>query len=191
MGKISATTHEFRIKVESDDNKCLYWSFLSVMKPFFKDILGDVPFTKDLKGVLNAGLRMLVADYICRHEELRKQTEVFCKIIQAYLYTVEQGMLWGGQIELRALSDLYNVAICVINPKKIINGNCLSPWNYGQDNPLVKKCVYIFYNGKDHFNSIYLMNKKNANEIETMFDLNDPIVHELLREFIRNKLHRN
>jgi len=90
---------------------------------------------------------------------------------------------------LKALSDLYNIIICVINPGIINKKNCLLPPYYGQDNHLASKCIYIYYNGS-HYDPLYLMNKKNTNEIETYFDPNDQTVNDLLKKFIKEKLHR-
>jgi hypothetical protein len=194
MGKISVGTHKFGIKKVPGDRKCLYWSFLVGIVPILKDIFGDVPFTEDLMKVLNDGLRMLVADYIRCHVEMHEQIlKSFPKYqtIEKYCSATEQGKLWGGQPELKALSDLYNILICVINPKKIIKKNCLSPWYYGEDNQLAKKCIYIFYNGTDHYDALRVMNMKNKNEIETIFDPNDQTVNDLLRKFIKEELHRN
>jgi hypothetical protein len=207
MGKIFAATHEFRRGKARGDHKCLYWSFLLVFKLRLIEILGEDLFNKFLtKGLIedkskeylieaiNEGLRIEVANYILEHTEMHRMvlssTDKY-KTVQEYCFAIEQGKFWGGDPELKALSDLFNIIICVIDLTKITSDNCLLPSYYGEDNRLATECVYIYYNGKDHFDPLYMINIENSNHIETISVPNDQTVIDLLKKFIKEKLKCN
>jgi hypothetical protein len=192
MGKISASTHKFYRGEAPGDGTCLYWSFLLVIKPLLVKRFGEVSY--DLMKLINDGLRTEVAQYIRSHPEmydmvLNSDTEY--KDVVGYCSAIEQGKLWGGDPELKALSDLYNIIICVINPTKVTKENCLIPSYYGEGNPLATQCVYIYFDGEDHFDPLYLVNMENLDEKETIFDPNDQMRNDLLKKFIKETLKRN
>jgi len=191
MDKICTTTHKFHRGKASSDGKCLFWSFLFVIEPILIKLLDTTIFNEVLMGVLNDGLRMLVTDYIRRHPEMHHRilnSVIGYKNIEKYCSKIEQGELWAGQPELNILSSLYNVLICVIDLTKVTKDKRLLPSYYGQDNPLATECVYIYYNGTDHFDPLYVVNVKKPNEITTIFDPNDQTVNDLLRKFIKEEL---
>jgi hypothetical protein len=235
MGKISAATHEFRHGNARGDGTCLYWSFLLVFKLRLIEILGEDLFNKfltegliedeskeDLIEAINEGLRIEVANYILEHTEMHsiiilEHTEMHSmitdeyQIIQKYCSDIKEGKLWGGDLELRALSDLFKIKICVINLKRNEHDNCLWVSYYGEDDPLAKnerdnclwvsyygeddplatECVYIYYNGKDHFDPLYMINIENSNDIETISILNDQTVIDLLKKWIKEEFKCN
>jgi len=207
MGKISATTHQFRRGKARGDGTCLYWSFLLVFKLRLIEILGEDLFNKfltkgliedqskeDLIEAINENLRMEVANYIREHTEMHRMvlssTDDY-ETVQEYCSAIEQGELEGGDLELTALSDLFNIIICVIDLTKITSDNCLLPSYYGENNPLATECVYIYYNGEDHFDPLYMINIEDSNDIETIFDPNDQTVNDLLKKCIKEKMKCN
>ena len=193
MTKASSDTHEFCRKKVPGDDKCLFWSFLFAMMPYFQEIVGDIQFSNELMVVLNEALRVQVADYIRRHPELHGEillTVDDYQTMEEYYSDLEQGELWGGEPELKALSNLYGVIICVINPTIITKQNCVLPLYYGADESTASKCIYIHHNG-DHYEPLYLVNKKNPKEIERRFDPNDSSVNTILKEFITAEIQRD
>ena len=192
MKEKSAETHEFGLKTVPRDNKCFFWSFLYAMEPRLKEIFGDILFSDELKNVLNKTFRVQAVDYIRSQRDLQEDIlQAFPKYesIGEYCSELEQGKLWGGEPELRALSDYYDIVICVINSTIVNKQNCLLPFYYGEDNLLTSKCIYIYHDG-NHYEPLRLINKKNTNEIETMFDPNDLSVNDILRKFIHEKTNR-
>ena len=192
MKEKSAQTHEFRRKQVPRDGTCLFWSLLALLITYLKRIFGNIPFSEELKNVLNKAFRVQAVDYIRSHRHLQEDILLafpYYKSIEKYCLELEQGNLWGGQPELRALSYYYNIIICVINPIIVTKQNCILPSYYGEDNPLASGCIYIYHDG-DHYEPLRLINKKNTNEIETMFDPNDSLVNDILRRFIHEKTNR-
>jgi hypothetical protein len=198
-----AATHEFRRGKAPGDNTCLYWSFLLVSKLPLMKIFSEDLFNKfltkgliedkskeDLIEAINENLRIVVADYILKHTEMHcmvlNSTDKY-KTVQKYCSAIKEGKFWGGDPELKALSDLFKIIICIIDLTKITSYNCLLPSYYGEDNPLATKCVYIYYNGKDHFDPLYMINIENSNDIETISVPNDQTVIDLLKKFIKEK----
>ncbi len=156
-------------------------------------MFGDVTSEENFMETLNESLRVEVANYIRGHREMHQDIlKSFPKYqtIEKYCSDIEQSKLWGGGPELKVLSDLFKIIICVVDPTLIKKGNCLSPLYYGQDNPLATKCIYIFYNGIDHYDALRVVNMKNTDEIETIFDPNNQTVNDLLKNFINGELHR-
>lgn len=192
MKEKSVETHEFGRREVPRDGKCLFWSLLVLLLTYLKMIFGKIPFSEELLNVLNKAFRVQAVDYIRSDRDLQEdilQSFPEYKSIEKYCSELEQGELWGGQPELRALSKYYGIIICVINPIIVTKQNCILPSYYGEDNPLASKCVYIYHDG-DHYEPLYLINKKNTNEIETMFDPNDFSVNDILRKFIHKKTNR-
>ena len=192
MKEKSAETHEFGLKKVPGDGKCFFWSFIYAMEPYLKEIFGDILFSEELKNVLNEAFRVQAVDYIRSHHDLQEhilQGFPEYQSIGEYCSELEQGKLWSGEPELRALSDYYDIMICVINPIKANEQNCILPFYYGENNPSASKCIHIYHDG-DHYEPLRLINKKNANEIETMFDPNDSSVNDILRIFIYRKTNR-
>ena len=194
MNGISTATHHFRRGSALRDGTCLFWSFLLVIKPLLIYIFGNVPFNRDLWEALNEDLRIRVAEYIFKSVELRKNalnSDSGYTNIRSYCLAIIQGRLWDGAPELRTLTKLYSgIIICVIDPTKIGAKNCLILSYYGQDNPSAKYCVYIYHNGRDHFDPLFMVNKTKSNEICTIFPRNNQMVNEILKEFITNELER-
>jgi len=191
MDKISARTHKFCRGKAPGDRKCLFWSFLDVMKPFLIAVLGNVLFERDLMEALNEDLRVRVADYIRSHTEMHYMVLASAfgyKTVEQYCSDIMQVKLLAGEPELHALSSLYNILICKIDLINIRGDKCLSPSYYGEKNTLATQCVYIYYNGRDHFDPLFIKNRTNPNEKETMFDPNDETVNDLLRKFIKEEL---
>jgi hypothetical protein len=207
MGKISAITHKFCRGKVPGDGTCLYWCILLVRQLLSKEIFGEdlskillteilieQEFTGDLLKEMNEGLRIEVAEYIRNHPEMHDMvlnTDTKYEDVVGYCSAIEQGKLWGGDPELKALSDLYNIIICVIDPRKVTKKNCLIPSYYGERNPLATECVYIYFDGEDHFDPLYLVNMENLDEKETIFDPNDQMRNDLLKKFIKETLKRN
>ncbi len=76
--------------------------------------------------VLNEGLRVLVANYIRHHREMHDK--VLSSVndyedIEKYCSKIEQGQLWGSEPELKVLSSLYNILVCIIDLTKISKDN--------------------------------------------------------------------
>lgn len=185
-------THEFRCEDVPRDGNCLFWALLVLLMAYLKRIFGNIPFSQELKNVLNKAFRVQAIDYILSHHHLQKDIlEAFpqYKSIKKYCSKLEKGELWGGQPELIALSNYYNIIICVINPELATTQRGILPLYYGEDNPLALKCIYISHVG-NHYEPLYLVNKNNPRDIETMFDPNDPLVNDILRKFVRNKTNR-
>ena len=184
---LSTATHRFQRGQAPRDGACLFWSFLMATARYFKEIFGIFPLDRQIWLALIDHLRVTVTDYILGHSEmhcevLASQTEF--KNVKDYCAAIVSGKLWGGDPELKVLSILYNIIICVIDPTIINLYNHLVPSFYGQDNPLAKRCIYIYFNGKDHFDPLILKNK-NTNSFCGIFRRYDLKVTCILWEYIK------
>ncbi|CAF2213166.1 unnamed protein product [Rotaria magnacalcarata] len=93
----------------------------------------------------NEGLCMLIADWIRNNRELRVEafrsgTEY--RTINEYCLTIEKGILCGGPPELLALSEMVEIAICLIYVTKSQGGISIWPILYGENNSLVTTYDY-------------------------------------------------
>jgi hypothetical protein len=199
MCKTFAETHKFCRGTVPGDGKCLYWSFLLGIRPHLIETLRNISFQPDLKNALNDSnedLRLRVAKYIREHTELHdlvlaEDEDEEYETIEEYCSAVERGELWGGDVEKKVLSTLFNILICEISPGITRAGKCLNLRYYGEDNPLATECIYIYYNGEDHFDPLYVVEMENSNNKQTIFDPNDQMVNNILRKFIKEELGRN
>jgi hypothetical protein len=208
MPNKSGGTQQFRRGKVPADGTCVYWCILLLLKMCSKDLLGEdlfnvllsevlneYLFKLDLMKMLNEGLRKQVANYIRSHKELHNwvlNSGTSCKTVEEYCSLIEQGKLWGGAPELRALSELLNIIICVISMTKSEEEKRVWCDYYGEDNQSAEKCVYILYDEeKGHYDPIYLMDMQNPSKKETEFDPNDEMVNDLLRTFIKEELKCN
>ncbi|CAF3682364.1 unnamed protein product [Rotaria sp. Silwood1] len=179
MGKISAKTHKFVRGHVPCDGTCLYWSALAIFK-------------QPLMDIYNEDLRMHTANYIRKHKETHYaifNNSTKYSTVDEYCSAIEEGELWGGDLELQVLSNIYNTIICLIT-KTEENGNSFV-WSlfYGENNSSITTYVCILHDVQQaHYDPLYVMNIENTNEQETIFELNDNIVQELLANFIRNEL---
>jgi hypothetical protein len=184
----SAGTHYFCREEVGGDGNCLFTSVLKIFQPHL---------------TTNKNLRESVANCILNSPDLHglimTADRAGCKTIEEYCSKLELGgKIWGGDGELRILSILFNTLICAINMTYGNDGK-KSVWRcyYGEDYPLGRKCIYIFYkeldrkNKKGHYEPLCLMNKRNPEEKETMFNPNDDTVNECLRKFIKEELKCN
>ncbi|CAM4821670.1 unnamed protein product [Rotaria magnacalcarata] len=111
----------------------------------------------------NEGLCMLIADWIRNNRELRVEafrsgTEY--RTINEYCLTIEKGILCGGPPELLALSEMVEIAICLIYVTKSQGGISIWPILYGENNSLVTTYDCILYDGK-HYNPLIYDNNIN------------------------------
>ncbi|CAF3598890.1 unnamed protein product [Rotaria socialis] len=176
MGRISVKTHKFVRGKALRDGKCLYWSALKVFK-------------QKISCARNEGLRMLIADWIRNNRELRIEavrsgTEY--RTINEYCLAIEKGILWGGPPELLALSEIFEIVICLIYVTKSQGDISIWPIFYGEKNPLATTYVCILYDGK-HYDPLYVINTENISDEETVFERNNTTVKELLKNFIQEE----
>jgi hypothetical protein len=176
MATPSATTHAFCRGKAADDGSCLYTSFRDV---------DDISNTTD-----NQQLRSMVATYIREHKNLHSvvlQTGVHC--VEDYCYKIEKGNLWGGEPEIRALTMLGRILICLVWIKPTAQDDiCIL--NYGEDKNSFKECVYILYDeANKHYDPLCVINKQDPNEKMTIFPRDDKTIAALLSRFIREELH--
>jgi hypothetical protein len=194
MDKMSVKKHKVYRERAPANGTCLFWSFIFGIKPLLIPIFGDVPFRPDLMNVLDENFRLQVAEYIREHDYMHMMvlnSGTKYRTVEKYCSAIEEGKLWGGDPELLVLSKLCNIFICKIDLLNITCDNCLKPSYYGEDNPLATKCVYIYYNGENHFDPLYVADIKNSNNKQTIFDPNDPIINNILKEFIKKELKCN
>ncbi|CAF2170795.1 unnamed protein product [Rotaria magnacalcarata] len=176
MGRISVKTHKFVRGNARPDGKCLYWSALKVFK-------------QKISCECNKGLRMLIADWIRNSRELRIEalrSGTTCRTMNEYCLAIEKGILWGGPPELLALSEIFEIVICLIYVTKSQGGISIWPILYGENNLLATTYVCILYDGK-HYDPLYVINTENVSDEETVFERNNKTVKELLKNFIQEE----
>ncbi|CAF1442817.1 unnamed protein product [Rotaria magnacalcarata] len=137
----------------------------------------------------NEGLCMLIADWIRNNRELRVEalrsgTEY--RTINEFCLAIEKGILWGGPPELLALSEIFEIVICLIYVTKSQGGISIWPILYGENNLLATTYVCILYDGK-HYDPLYVINTENVSDEETVFERNNKTVKELLKNFIQEE----
>ncbi|CAF2648392.1 unnamed protein product [Rotaria sp. Silwood2] len=175
MGKISGKTHKFVRGNVLSDGTCLYWSALKV-------------FNQPLLEQYNEDLRIHTANYIRNHKEIH-YTISNRGTVDEYCSAIEEGKLWGGDLELQVLSNIYNTIICLISVTECNGAKFVWSLFYGENNSLATTYVCMLHDVQQgHYDPLYVMNIKNTNEKETIFDRNDNTIKELLADFIRKEL---
>jgi hypothetical protein len=138
----------------------------------------------------NDDLRSLVVEKIRQTEELHTHIAYHqpgCSPDQ-YCAWIAQPTVWGGEIELRAMALLYNKLFCVVNVTENNNKTSVAILRYGEDLPSITQCIYLRYNGRDHYDLLYVTKKDNPKYVKTIFGREDSDVQNLLHNFIENKI---
>lgn len=184
---LSTKTHRFQRGQAPSDGACLFWSFLMATTSYWKKIFGFIPRNLAVWSALVDGLRIGVVDYIRCHTEIHPQvlaSQSVYKNVGDYCTAIVKGDLWPGDIELKVLSTLHDIGIVLIDPTKIDINNHLVPSFYGQDNPSAKYCIFIYFNGIDHFDPL-VMKIEGTNQFQTMFRCYEPMAIFLLWKYIK------
>lgn len=170
---ISSETYEFRRKSILGDGSCLYSSFIYVFGISKK--ISAKALRKDLS-------------YFIRHMDIdnaRLLSDSNCKTRDEYCDRIMSND-WGGEPELCALAEKYEIVISVLNINTNQRGQLsINMINYGESNDKFTKCVYIIYDRAiSHYDSLYLCDKKSPGKDITIFDRDDAVIHNLLEDFI-------
>ncbi|CAF2740304.1 unnamed protein product [Rotaria sp. Silwood2] len=148
----------------------------------------------NMDAIDNKRLFSLVVDYIGKNENLHYyvlERNTSCKTIKDYCIKIEKGNLQGGEAELRALSMLCRLLICIVSIKKTPEGSInINFTNYGEHVKSFHECIYLLYDEENqHYDALYAVNIQNQNEKITIFKRNDEVVLKLLDKFIREEIH--
>jgi hypothetical protein len=177
---ISEATHEFRIGELPGDDKCLFSSAIHLF---------DRSQTINIKS-----LRNKVANYIRESKDINDISLIHntnCQTREEYCRKIEQGIIWIGESERRALAHFYpNLLFCIISK---MNTNMNEPLvhidTYVKDISSYKKSIIIFYDMQaNNYIPLFLYDKINQQEEDIRLKYDDA-TKELLQKFIRNTLN--
>ncbi|CAF4008475.1 unnamed protein product [Rotaria sp. Silwood2] len=177
---ISAVTYNLRRQKIDENNSSLFESVRYA--------------NGNMDAIDNKRLFSLVVDYIGKNENLHYyvlERNTSCKTIKDYCIKIEKGNLQGGEAELRALSMLCRLLICIVSIKKTPEGSInINFTNYGEHVKSFHECIYLLYDEENqHYDALYAVNIQNQNEKITIFKRNDEVVLKLLDKFIREEIH--
>ncbi|CRG99176.1 OTU-like cysteine protease, putative [Plasmodium relictum] len=115
-------------------------------------------------------IRKKVVDHLSKKEEEYKNFVEYDESYKSYIERISLDGTWGGQLELQAIGEIYNVNILIYQE----NGCILEIKNHSDE----KKCIQLHYASSEHYNSVRFKNKALDNELKTI---------SYLREILNNK----
>lgn len=170
-------THEFCRGRAPPDGSCLFTSVRHVL------------CVETMK--TNDNLRKEVVDQIRKSADLQQavRAEFPFMTIEDYCNEMKISTTWAGGIELRALALIYKKLFCVVSVDTSNNDHPdVHIYRFGEDLQNVMECVYLLYTGNKHYDPLYLSEKGDPSDQQTVFGCNDRAVQETLRKFIEVKL---
>ena len=146
------------------DNSCLFSSIAYLINPI------------KLSETSKFEYRMMIAEYLISNKDKNLIPNVFSDIFDRnkYIEEIQDINKWGGAIELKLFSDIFEIKIGSID----IQTNRVDI--YGQDK-IYNKIIYIIYNGA-HYDPLVMNFTEFSNKESdiTKFDIND---HNVLIRF--------
>ncbi|CRG97329.1 OTU-like cysteine protease, putative [Plasmodium gallinaceum] len=105
-------------------------------------------------------IRKKVVDHLSKKEEEYKNFIEYDESYKSYIERISLDGTWGGQLELQAIGEIYNVNILIYQE----NGCILEIKNHSDD----KKCIQLHYASSEHYNSVRFKNRALDNELKTI-----------------------
>ncbi|SBS81652.1 OTU-like cysteine protease [Plasmodium ovale curtisi] len=115
-------------------------------------------------------IRKRVVDHLLQNEDKYKNFLEYDESYKSYIDRISLDGTWGGQLELQAVGELFNVNILIYQE----NGCILEIKNHSDE----KKCIQLHYASSEHYNSVRFKNRALENELKSILDL---------REILNNK----
>ncbi|CAA9987211.1 OTU-like cysteine protease, putative [Plasmodium knowlesi strain H] len=115
-------------------------------------------------------IRRLVVDHLLRNEQKYQHFIEYDESYKSYIDRISLDGTWGGQLELQAVGELFNVNILIYQENECI----LEIKNHSDD----EKCIQLHYASSEHYNSVRFKNRALENELKSIVEL---------REILNNK----
>lgn len=135
----------FYIKSISTDGNCL---FRAVSDQLFKN---DDNYRE---------IRTQVVEHLLKKEEDYKHFIENDESYESYVDRIRKDGTWGGQIELQAVGEIFNVNILIYQE----NGCILEIKNHDDNS----KCIQLHYAANEHYNSVRFKNKDEDYELKSI-----------------------
>ena len=179
---ISATTHHFRRERIDDVHSSLYRSILYAIED------------KDETRLSIKRLRSLVADYIRNNNDLNNEISPGDNSrvkINEYCERVKKKDLPSGRPEVQALAIRGHLWIRLVSIKKTLQGdNDATFRDYGRYVSPFEDCTCILYDEeRKNYDPLFIINKNDISDKQTIFKYNNQVAFELLCQFIREEFH--
>ncbi|ANQ07158.1 OTU-like cysteine protease [Plasmodium coatneyi] len=115
-------------------------------------------------------IRKLVVDHLLRNEQKYQHFIEYDESYKSYIERISLDGTWGGQLELQAVGELFNVNILIYQENECI----LEIKNHSDE----EKCIQLHYASSEHYNSVRFKNRALENQLKSIVEL---------REILNNK----